>query len=323
MRLIDFMSVATYKNAMGTPNPIWLDNYLLRAVLPFPVFTLRSFGYKLRVAMSNDAATQRDSDFRVEAMVFSPDGVQQKEIKDLGIVRVGQFRTIDLESLILAEEERDQVIYVSLIPLEDEKSSSDGLHFRAERSRLRSFISENAHQIEYYRDDGYSTPVLVSYSPFNYKKFHANPPSTLLQAPKVFVSNEIETYLSLTNTSPEFDYVESHQVFLALSNMKGEVVASWIDEVLPFQVRLINLRQKLLDAGVPIFSEKVHNFVCSAICETGMLYPMLLTRNIRTNTLGFEHTFPPGVYSGAAMGPVRVEMNRRFRRSKLFKGIQI
>ncbi len=304
---------------MSNSQSQWLDGYLLRAVQPLPIFTLRTLGFKLRVGLNNDLFSYRSTDYRIEAAVYSPEGKLIAEHKDLGLVKVGQRKIIDTEQFLSKEETKNQLIYFSLIPLDDEKESKDGIHFRANRGKLRSVIAEQSHQIEFYRDDGYSSAILVSPSPFNYMKFANNKPSTFIQGPKIFSSNDIETYLTLTNSSPERDYNLTHEVSIALSNGAGKTVAAWNEVIPPFQMKLINLKQKLLEAGEDFSTSSVKVYCATGICETGVLYPMFFTRGTRVNALAFEHTFPPGIYAEAAWGPLRTVLNKKVRESKLFK----
>jgi hypothetical protein len=207
-----------------------------------------------------------------------------------------------------------------MIPLEEEKKSKDGAHFRANKHHLRRLIAEQSHQVEYYREDGYASSVLISPSPFNYPKFGHNKPSTFLQAPKVFVSCDLDSYLSLTNSSPELDYQKSHEISIVLSNRAGKTVAAWTENIPPFQMRLVNLKERLLAAGEDLSSAEVKTFCVSAISETGIIYPMLFAHNPRAGTLAMEHTFPPGIYATNFFSPLRTSLNRAVRASTLFMG---
>src|SRR5216684_1958439 len=61
------------------------------------------------------------------------------------------------------------------------------------------------HYVEYYRADGFSAGLLYQAALFNYGKLGPQG-MTIIQAPKVYVSEEVDTFLSLMNCSPLVEY---------------------------------------------------------------------------------------------------------------------
>lgn len=297
-----------------------MNDFLLKAIHTLSVRTLRTLGFRARVGLTNDSQITGEwaTDYRVQASIYDDAGKLEAFIEDLGLLKQREKRLIDLEELLPANG-REYLLFLHLIPLRVLAKSTDGVYAPIHKDEFRRLIEVQAHQIEYYRPDGYCAQVLVSLTPFNYTKAHyGNKSSMVLQAPKAFVSSQIQTFLSLINASPDSAYDETHEVECALTDESGRVVTSWKEIMGPFQTRLVDLRAKLLEAGEAFPSPDVKLYTASALCMTGMIFPMLFTHCQKSQTLGLEHTFPPWLYGGAAFGGMRTEINRKLHDSPLF-----
>ena len=300
-----------------------IDSYLLEALHTLPVRTLKDLGFRARVGLSNDSQLDPSvtTDYLIRASVYSPEGKLEKNFDNLGVIAPGEKLFLDLDPLLNKAEKRDQLVLVRLIPKKHLDASPDKVHTAIPRKELYALVALGAHQVEYYREDGYSSVVLIATTAFNYKKFHNIVPTTLIQAPKVFLSNDISTYMSLMNYCPDPAYDLSHQLSCTLTNSAGEVVTSWKEQLAPFETKLVDLKEKIRSNSNMHFDESVQVYCASAYCDTATIFPMFFTYSARTKTIGFEHTFPPRGYADGAFGKIREQVNTRIKKSRLFQAV--
>ncbi len=294
-----------------------LDGFLLSAVHALPVRTCRSLGFSLRVGLTNDSQIEPRfaTDYQIQAKIYSPEGVQVAFHDNLGIIRPREKKTIVVDELI--DDARDQLVIFILLPLRLLAESQDGIHCSISREELHHLVSCQGHQVEYFRPSGYSTGVLLAFPAYNYTKFHKDIPAAIIQAPKVFVSRDIDTYVTLINPSPVADYNQTHVMSCSVTSEDGTVLKAWKQDVPAFQSVAVSMKSVL--GGT--FDEAIRFFCFSGFCDTGLLLPLIFTHNARAQTLGVEHTFAPFLYGRNLYGPTRRDIDRQIKRSRLFQQI--
>ncbi len=294
-----------------------LDDFLLTAVHALPVRTFRSLGFSLRVALVNDSQLDPRfaTDYQIQAKVFSPAGIEIAFYSDLGLLRTAEKKTIVVDDI--ADDLSDQLVIFSLLPLRLLAESKDGIHCSISREELHHLVSCQGHQLEYFRPDGYSTSVLLSFPAYNYTKFHRDTPAAIVQAPKIFVSRDIDTYVTLANPSPVADYDQTHVMSCSLTTPDGSVVKAWKLSVGPFQSAAVSMKEMLGEN----FGDEIRFFCFSGFCDSGLLLPLIFTHNAKAMTFGVEHTFAPFLYGSKLFGPTRRDIDKQIKRSPLFETI--
>jgi hypothetical protein len=292
-----------------------LDGFLLSAVHTLPVRTFGSLGFSLRVGLTNDSQIEPRfaTDYRIQAKVYSAEGKEIAFHPNLGLIRPGDKKTIVVDSL--ADESRDHLVMFSLLPLRLLATSADGVHCSISREELHHLVSCQGHQVEYFREDGYSTGVLLAFPAYNYTKFHRDTPAVLVQAPKVFVSRDVDSYVTFINPSPVADYNQTHTIACSLTATHGGVVKAWEERVPAF--RSVAMSMKTVLGGS--YDDRIQFFCFSGFCDTGLLLPLIFSHNARAATLAVEHTFAPFLYGSNLSGPARREIDKQIKRSHLFE----
>lgn len=169
------------------------------------------------------------------------------------------------------------------------------------------------HYVEYYNSTGFCSGVLYQSGPFNYKKF-SQESSTIIQAPKVYTSNDIETYMSFVNNSITDDYIIVAEVKCAHVDEKGDVVKQWVEKIPPRTVKFVNLNFS------NNLSESIETKCFYAVSTNAVLLPLTFSVNKESKTLALEHSLPPMYYSPEVRGAVRAQLVSDLNASRIFPG---
>lgn len=291
-----------------------IQDFRLDAVHTFQVRTLKKLGFETRVGLNNMSHLKPEfaTDYRVDLSVYGPTG--QFEGKKEGIARVECGRTCLIDGKAVAPDAEGILVFhlmpERLLPLAKNGKVNIG------RDELYHLFVAQGQYVEYYRGDGFASGVLYQSGAFNYDKF-SKERSTILQAPKVFVSKDIKTYLSLTHTSFTEGYDTVARVKCALVDAQGNVAARWVEEIRPFEAALIDFRDKV---GVKGSDIEFYGFY--GVCENASLISLTFHHNPAAATLAVEHSLPPMYYAANLTGPMRARTLSAFARSPIFAGLE-
>jgi hypothetical protein len=272
-----------------------ITGFRLDAVHTFQVRTLRSLGYKTRVALSNasDGKPEFETAYRVDVSVH---GAELTTFFDVARIAPRKKLLIDCEQFVEGIE-RDVEIIFHLIPLRH--TAVDGL-VSITREELFFLFTVQDHYVEYYRDDGFASGVLYQSGAFNYEKF-SKEATSIIQAPKIYVGEDLDTIISVLNSCPIPGYTKAAQFKCSLQH--GEQRVSWVEELPPYAPVSISLRDRarsLVTLGAePTF---LHFW---GLCETATLVPLTINRDLRTGCIGIEHSLPPIYYATSVTGKLR------------------
>jgi hypothetical protein len=278
-----------------------IAGYRLDAVHSFRVRTLRALGYRLRVALGNGSDRRADwqCDYRVDVSVGS---APRRSFSSVAKVAPGERRLLDCSAFVEGLED-DVELVCHLVPESLAPRAKDGL-VTLSREELYFYFNAQDHYAEYYRDDGFSAGVLYQSGAFNYDLF-SKERSTLIQAPKCYVSSEIDTLLSVVNSSADPDYAVTARLRCVLVPAEGGSPIVFEEELAPFLPRLLSLRDALRRAGVSL--DATPRFYCLyATSHDATLLPITIQRNDRTGAIGLEHSLPPLYYAETSRGPARM-----------------
>lgn len=276
----------------------------------FQIRTLRSLGYRTRVALSNKSHERPElrTDYRVDLAVYNAGKGRTAFVEGLGTLSAGARFTYDCTPHDVGTH--DSVLVFHLVPTQFAGSIAD-----VDRDALTFWNGAQDHFVEYFRDDGCAVGVLYQNGPFNHPKLSPKG-TTLIQAPKFYVSTSVDSVLSVINASAHAGYDRVARLRLALV---GEGVrCSWAEEIQPFVPASISMREQLRARGIAISDAPWFGCLYAA-CENATLIPLTILRHDATGALGIEHSLPPEYYSGVVKGPVRQRVVEQLGKSSLFE----
>jgi hypothetical protein len=296
-----------------------VDRFSLRALHVFQVRTLQSHGFGTRVTLSNKSHNKGAlvTDYRVDLTVYSPDGTNSTYYEGVAHLPTDAAVRLDCTQWQTHSAE-DQVMIFHLMPLRLLPSASAEGEVDLDRSEIWSLFTAQDHYVEYYRPDGFSSGVLYQSGAFNYRKF-SREETTVIQAPKVFISSAIDTVLSILHTSFESGYSRDAVLRCTLLNEQASPVARWTNRIKPFTAQLISMKDKVVASGGAAFTDGIPKaYTLLAFCENAALLPLILNVDRDRGTLAVEHSLPPMYYGQSVTGTVRAKMIADLRDSGIF-----
>ena len=289
-----------------------ITGFRLDAVHTFQVRTLRSLGYATRVALSNASDTRADfaTAYRIDVSVYGPSHTRERTFDDVARIEPRKKILIDCEQFVAGYDQDVELVF-HLIPLR--LTASDGV-VSITREELFFLFTVQDHYVEYYRPDGFASGVLYQSGAFNYDKFSKDATS-IIQAPKVYVGEQLDTIVSVMNSCPVPGYTRAAQFKCSLQH--GTQRVTWTEELPPYTPVSISLRERArtltaLDAE-PAF---LHFW---GLCETATLVPLTINRDLRTGCIGIEHSLPPIYYATSVTGKLRARAIAGFTQSEVWK----
>ncbi len=296
-----------------------VKGFQLSALHVFQVRTLQSLGFGTRVTLSNKSHNKGAlaTDYRVDLTVYSPDGASSTFWE--GVAQLPTDAAVRLDctqwQTHLGE---DQVMIFHLMPLRLLPVATAAGEVDLDRSEIWSLFTAQDHYVEYYRADGFSSGVLYQSGAFNYRKF-SREETTVIQAPKVFLSSTLDTVLSILHTSFEPGYERDAVLRCALLDEQANAVAQWTSRIKPFTEQTISMKEKLLACGGAAFAHGAPRaYTLLAFCDNAALLPLILNVDTNKGTLAVEHSLPPMYYGQSVTGPVRAQMIAGLRESGVF-----
>jgi hypothetical protein len=206
------------------------------------------------------------------------------------------------------ESQKDQIMIFHLLPLRHlTKKNVDGC-VNIDKKEVWSLFTAQDHYVEYYQKDGFSSGVLYQSGAFNYRKF-SREETTLIQAPKIYLTETLDTVLSVLHTSLESDYQRDAILNCCLMDSGGFVVKRWFETIKPFTCAFISMKSVLSENKSHLPSVgKFKSYTLLAVCENAALLPLILNIDGTNNTLAVEHSLPPLYYGSSVTGKVRAKV---------------
>jgi len=205
-----------------------------------------------------------------------------------------------------------------LIPERLQASSIDGKLITVEPKEIWSLIGAQDHHVEYFRDDGFASGVLYQCGAMNYDKISKDW-STLIQAPKICLSETINTYLSVIHTSFSSKYEKEAHLNCVLMTPDGQCAAKWTETLKPFQTTLVDFKKIFLRHCQGSLSQDLRFFTLYAVCSDTTVLPLILNIDEAKHTLAVEHSLPPVYYGKKIGGATRLATLNELSASPFFK----
>lgn len=298
-----------------------MGGYLIKAVHTFQVRTLKSIGLYTRATLSNKShETPYATDYRIDLTIYGPERTIESLHENIGNLKTGQMLVFDCDKWN-PDDGKDRIMIFHFIPVRMIENLKQGDTVAIENKEVRTLISAQDHYVEYYRGDGFSSGVLYQSGSFNYAKFSTSR-STLIQAPKVTISNKLNTYLNFFYTSFDPDYHAVAKIKSALLAPTGKCVAKWSTYLQPFESIMINLKEIIYQHDPELInkidSEQPDFYTYYGLCENAVLVPLTMNFDESKETFTIEHALPPYYYGQKILGQTRTEIIKKVANLPIF-----
>jgi hypothetical protein len=284
----------------------------------FPI--LRALNYGVRPTVNNGVGPDRPNatDLCVSFSLFDGRGTHLGTTGVIHELAPGEIAKFDVDELLarddvaphIAADEAvaDQLGVLHLVPKElVGKATAD-----VSTKDLMDHMLASDDFIEFVQDDGpVVTGVAYQTGPKNDKRFGSTL-STVVQAPKVIVSDTVDTLFTLLNISTTFDYSSPVDLDFWILGPGGDRVTRSSVRVPAWSFRMISATDVLEQAGVlDDFRAAGGMGMLLGYSKNGTVVPLSLTRNRRSGAIACDHTLPPVFYISSWGGQKRLEANAR------------
>jgi hypothetical protein len=296
-----------------------VEGFMLKALHVFQIRTLQSMCFATRVTLSNKSHNKGSlvTDYRVDLTVYSPDGTSSTHHEGIAHLPTDAAVRIDCAQWQNTSGE-DQVMIFHLMPTRLLPGADAAGQVNIDRAEIWGLFTAQDHYVEYYRPDGFSSGVLYQSGAFNYHKF-SREKTTVIQAPKVFLTSTLDTVLSILHTSFEPEYQSNATLRCCLLSASAQPMAKWVVPIKPFTACSISIKDALKEKGVALPKDgEIHSYTLLCLCDNAALLPLILNVDATHETLAVEHSLPPMYYGSAVTGPVRAQMIAELRASGMF-----
>jgi hypothetical protein len=283
----------------------------------FPV--LRRLGYGVRPTVNNGVAPGHPmaTDMAISFSMFDGDGTHLGTTGTIAELSPGEIVKFDLDELLergdVARSIRpssggDPLGVLHVVPSEWAGQEAATVSTAA----MMAHVLASDDFIEYYQRQGdVITGVAYQTGPKNDGRLGSTQ-TTVVQAPKVIVSEPVDTLFSLMNISTSFDYDRPVSLDFWILRPDGTRVTRSSIEVPPWSFRLLSMSAVLEAAGtLDEFREHGGMGMLLGYAKAGTLVPISLTRNKVSGAIACDHTLPPVFYVTTWGGEARLAANAR------------
>jgi hypothetical protein len=301
------------------PPPTSISEFDPRFFRPciFPV--LRRLDYGVRPTVNNGVAAGSPlaTDMAISLSLFDEDGTHLGTTGTLTELAPGEIEKFDLDELLERSAVRhavdsgsdgDQLGVLHVVPRDLADRTSANVSTKA----MMAHVLASDDFIEFYQRDGdVITGVAYQTGPKNDGRLGSTQ-TTVVQAPKVIVSEPVDTLFALMNISTHFDYDRPVSLDFWILRPDGTRVTRSSIEVPPWSFRLLSTTRVLEQAGaLEEFREHGGMGMLLGYAKHGTLVPISLTRNKVSGAIACDHTLPPVFYVTTWGGEARMRANAR------------
>jgi hypothetical protein len=281
----------------------------------FPL--LRELGYGTRVTVNNGVAA--DSPFAtpmsVSMTAFDNNGATIGSTPEIVALAPGELAKLDVDAELKrlhdAPSEGPLLVTLHVVPVKWTAASSVDVP----AAEMMAHVRASDDFIEYHqRPRGVVTGVAYQTGPLNDPRLSSTR-TTVCQAPKVIVTEPVDTLFSLMNLSTRADYSDTVRMDFCILGPDGRCFARSTVEVPPFSFRLVSATEVLEQANaLEDYRASGGVGMLLGLSENGTLVPISMTLNRDTGAIACDHTLPPIYYVSTWGGDARLRANERLRR---------
>jgi hypothetical protein len=278
--------------------------------------TLHTPGYGTRVTLFNGVRVGQEfaTPFTVTMSAFDRQGTYLGESKPFLHLEPGGAAKIDVDDILgtmatgNGEMLRDVLGILHLTP--DDAVGKRSIEVTPQEIMAHMLATDDFVEFYSYRGD-VVTGVAYQTGPMNDARLFSTR-TTTIQAPKVIVSDRVDTIFLLMNTSTSLEYNNVVTLRFRIMAPDGETVAASEISVPPFTFRLLSTRDVLTEAGaLDRLRELGGCGTLFGLAANGTVVPLTMTRNDETGAIAVDHTLPPTYYISAWGGDLRKRGNAR------------
>jgi hypothetical protein len=296
------------------PPPSTISDFNPRFFRPCTFPLLRELGYGTRVSINNGVGPDNPlaTPMTVSMSVYDNEGGRIATTGEIVALEPGEIVKLDID----AELERvegvpaDGSLLVMLHAVPIKWASLTSVDVPA--AEMMAHVRSSDDFIEYHqRPKGVVTGVAYQTGPLNDPRLSSTR-TTVCQAPKVIVTEPVDTLFSLMNISTRPDYTDTVRMDYWILGPGGERIARSFVEVPPFSFRLVSATDALERAGrLEQYRAAGGVGMFLGLSKNGTLVPISMTRNRATGAIACDHTLPPVFYLSTWGGDARKRANAR------------
>jgi hypothetical protein len=278
----------------------------------FPL--LRELGYGTRVSINNGVGPDNPlaTPMTVSMSVYDNEGGRIATTGEIVALEPGEIVKLDIDAELGRVEgvPADGSLLVMLHAVPIKWASLTSIDVPA--AEMMAHVRSSDDFIEYYqRPKGVVTGVAYQTGPLNDPRLSSTR-TTVCQAPKVIVTEPVDTLFSLMNISTRPDYTDTVRMDYWILGPGGERIARSFVEVPPFSFRLVSATDALEKAGrLEQYRAAGGVGMFLGLSKNGTLVPISMTRNRATGAIACDHTLPPIFYLSTWGGDARKRANAR------------
>ncbi len=286
-----------------------------RFIRPCSFATLHTPGYGTRVTLHNGLARGPFATCMVVSMsAFEHGGRFLGTSEPFLTLEPGQIEKVEVDEILGAmapgRELRDVMGVLHLVP---ERWVGE-TQVKVGRDELMAHLYSADDFIEFFSYAGHVvTGVAYQTGPMNDVRLSTTR-TTTIQAPKVIVSDNVDTIFLLMNPSTSLGYSDTVTLRFKILDPGGDVVVDSSLDVPPWSFELLSARAVLREAGaMEPFVERGGMGTLFGLATNGTVVPLSMTRNDSTGAVAVDHTLPPVYYVNKWGGDLRKQGNERLR----------
>jgi|SRR5579862_74901 len=278
--------------------------------------TLHTPGYGSRVTLFNGVRPGETfaTPFTVSMSAFDRDGAYLGESEPFLHLDPGAAAKVDVDEILQGmtsgsgEPLRDVLGIVHLVP--DRWLGARTCEVTPPELMAHMLTTDDFVEYYSYRGD-VVTGVAYQTGPMNDARLSSTR-TTTIQAPKIIVSDRVDTIFLLMNTSTSLDYDNEVVLRFRILAPTGESLVASSISVPAFTFRLLSTRRVLEEAGaLGRFRELGGCGTLFGLAANGTVVPLSMTRNDASGAIAVDHTLPPTYYVSTWGGDMRKQGNAR------------
>jgi hypothetical protein len=300
------------------PPPSIIPNFDPRFFRPCTFPLLRELGYGTRVTVNNGVgpASPFATPMTVSMTAFDNAGATIGSTSEIVCLAPGELVKLDIDEELAgipaAPGDGPLLITLHVVPTKWAGESS----VEVPAAAMLAHVGASDDFIEYHqRPKGVVTGVAYQTGPLNDPRLSSTR-TTVCQAPKVIVTEPVDTLFSLMNLSTRADYSNTVRMDFWILGRDGERLARSSVEVPPFSFRLVSATEVLERAGaLEQYRARGGVGMFLGLSRDGTLVPISMTLNRQTGAIACDHTLPPVFYISTWGGEARLQANARLDRA--------